>query len=98
MKKRKSIEKIFEEARKSPVYKAELMSLQFWRVVLDVMASKKMTLSQLARKSGVSMRRLKLWLNDSSTMTLEEMGKVTAALDIELNVVVAGGLDDGTQS
>ena len=89
----KSFEEILEEASKSPVYKAEMMSLQIWREILDAMAKKKMTIGQLAKKSGVPVKLLKEWMNCSDTMTICEIGKLMAALELKLHVVVAERLD-----
>lgn len=81
------INRIFSEARKTPAYKSELMLIEFWEAVISAMNDRKMSMSQLSKKSGIPVKRLGKWKSDGEGMTLADAGKILSAVGLTIYIV-----------
>lgn len=75
----------FEEARKSPFYKAQLKILNFMRQIEDIMNIRHVTQKELASKMGVSPAYISKLFNCSVNMSEITKEKLATALDMEIS-------------
>ncbi len=75
----------FEEAKKSPFYKAQLKILNFMRQIEDIMNARHITQKELASKMGVSPAYVSRLFNCSINMSEITKEKLATALDMEIS-------------
>lgn len=75
----------FEEAKKSPFYKAQLKILNFMRQIEDIMNARHITQKELASKMGVSPAYVSRLFNCNINMSEITKEKLATALDMEIS-------------
>jgi transcriptional regulator with XRE-family HTH domain len=79
------VKRSFEEARKSPYYKAQTKTLIFISQIEDLMRNRKISKKELAERMGVSAAYISKIFNCSVNISMITMEKLANALKMEMS-------------
>lgn len=79
------VKRSFEEARKSPYYKAQTKTLIFISQIEDLMRNRKISKKELAERMGVSAAYISKIFNCSVNISMITMEKLANALKMEIS-------------